>query len=99
MNCPTCQHPTSKVIDSRADILLVRRRRSCLACRQRWTTYEMDTNYIQKLQGKDSESEMEDIIGLLEAAVTLARRKNALPTGIHARLTHRTPEPEAIAHS
>lgn len=37
MNCPTCQHPDSRVIDSRGD----RRRRECLNCRHRWTTIEL----------------------------------------------------------
>src|SRR3989338_9460636 len=39
MNCPTC-HQETKVIDSRADERSVRRRRECIGCNSRFTTYE-----------------------------------------------------------
>src|SRR3989338_7691280 len=39
MNCPTC-HQETKVIDSRVDERSVRRRRECLGCNSRFTTYE-----------------------------------------------------------
>lgn len=40
MLCPHCHQP-SKVIDSRAASDGWRRRRECLACRERWTTLEV----------------------------------------------------------
>ena len=42
MRCPYCNHPESKVIDSRAsgEGLAIRRRRECLACERRFTTFE-----------------------------------------------------------
>ena len=42
MRCPKCQARDDKVIDSRAikDESVIRRRRECLACGQRFTTYE-----------------------------------------------------------
>jgi transcriptional repressor NrdR len=42
MKCPFCNHPESKVIDSRESKkgLSIRRRRECIACRRRFTTYE-----------------------------------------------------------
>jgi transcriptional repressor NrdR len=42
MKCPFCNHPESKVIDSRESKkgLSIRRRRECLSCRRRFTTYE-----------------------------------------------------------
>jgi len=42
MKCPFCNHPESKVIDSRESKkgLSIRRRRECLACKKRFTTYE-----------------------------------------------------------
>ena len=42
MRCPYCSHPESKVIDSRPaeEGASIRRRRECLACRKRFTTYE-----------------------------------------------------------
>ena len=42
MKCPFCNHPESKVIDSRESKkgLSIRRRRECISCRRRFTTYE-----------------------------------------------------------
>lgn len=42
MRCPHCGSPEDKVVDSRAsrDDRVIRRRRECLSCRRRFTTYE-----------------------------------------------------------
>ena len=42
MKCPFCGHPESKVVDSRPsyDGTSIRRRRECLECHKRFTTYE-----------------------------------------------------------
>jgi transcriptional repressor NrdR len=42
MRCPKCQARDDRVIDSRAikDETVIRRRRECLACEHRFTTYE-----------------------------------------------------------
>ena len=42
MNCPYCGFSESKVIDSRPteDGMSIRRRRECLKCQRRFTTYE-----------------------------------------------------------
>ncbi|MDP2924324.1 MAG: transcriptional regulator NrdR [Candidatus Omnitrophota bacterium] len=46
MKCPFCSHNEDKVIDSRetSDATAVRRRRECLECGKRFTTYE----YVEK---------------------------------------------------
>ena len=43
MKCPFCGDQESKVVDSRhsEDGLSIRRRRECLACQRRFTTYEV----------------------------------------------------------
>ena len=43
MKCPFCGDQESKVVDSRhsEDGLSIRRRRECIACQRRFTTYEM----------------------------------------------------------
>ena len=43
MRCPFCGDQESKVVDSRhsEDGLSIRRRRECLACQRRFTTYEI----------------------------------------------------------
>lgn len=42
MKCPACAHAETKVIDSRlnTDGTSIRRRRECLSCEKRFTTYE-----------------------------------------------------------
>jgi transcriptional repressor NrdR len=46
VKCPFCSHNEDKVIDSRetADATAIRRRRECLECGKRFTTYE----YVEK---------------------------------------------------
>jgi transcriptional repressor NrdR len=48
MRCPSCSSPENKVVDSRAarDGAAIRRRRECLACGARFTTYE----YVERTQ-------------------------------------------------
>lgn len=41
MKCPECGYEDSKVIDSRPAEKNIRRRRECLSCKCRFTTYEM----------------------------------------------------------
>ena len=42
MRCPICSHDDSKVIDSRpTESGTIRRRRECLSCKYRFTTYEV----------------------------------------------------------
>jgi transcriptional repressor NrdR len=40
MQCPACKKSDTKVLDSRDESLFVRRRRECLKCHFRFTTYE-----------------------------------------------------------
>jgi transcriptional repressor NrdR len=42
LKCPRCGHGDNRVVDSRAgrDGTMIRRRRECLSCRRRFTTYE-----------------------------------------------------------
>lgn len=54
MKCPFCGHHDNKVVDSRVskDASVIRRRRQCLDCGQRFTTYErveaLETYVIKK---------------------------------------------------
>ncbi|MGL1901601.1 MAG: transcriptional regulator NrdR [Fibrobacterales bacterium] len=40
MKCPFCKHEHDKVVDSRSSGDSIRRRRECLECGKRFTTYE-----------------------------------------------------------
>ena len=46
MRCPFCGDQDSKVVDSRRseDGLSIRRRRECMKCQRRFTTYEVVEN-------------------------------------------------------
>ena len=73
MKCPACGCPDSKVIDSRPieDGNSIRRRRECLACQKRFTTFEiLETVQIIVLK-KNGSKELFDrnklLSGLLKA--------------------------------
>lgn len=53
MHCPFCRHPDSRVSDSRTsdDGTVVRRRRQCPACGQRFSTTESATLLVAKRSG------------------------------------------------
>jgi transcriptional repressor NrdR len=55
MKCPRCHVDNDRVIDSRAaaDGAAIRRRRECLACRLRYTTYEQVEHTTIKVVKKD----------------------------------------------
>lgn len=54
MKCPFCHHEETKVIDSRAsEDFEIRRRRECLQCGRRFTTYEKIGDLTLKVIKKD----------------------------------------------
>ena len=62
MKCPFCGHPENKVIDSRIskDGKAVRRRRECLGCSKRFTTYEYVEDVLPMVVKKDGRREQFD---------------------------------------
>jgi transcriptional repressor NrdR len=56
MECPYCHHVESKVTDSRdTGTMSIRRRRECLKCNKRFTTYEyiqLTPIYVKKKDGR-----------------------------------------------
>ena len=73
MKCPFCDHPEDKVIDSREskEGNAVRRRRQCLSCEKRFTTYERIDEVPYMVVKKDGRREKFDrqkvLSGLLKA--------------------------------
>lgn len=73
MKCPSCGHLEDKVIDSRSakEGQAIRRRRECLACKRRFTTYEtVETTplLVIKKDGRREPFSREKILnGLLRA--------------------------------
>ena len=59
MKCPACQHPETKVVDSRVskEGAAIRRRRECLKCGYRFTTYERVEMHLPMVIKKDGRRE------------------------------------------
>jgi len=80
MNCPYCGHPDDKVVDSRTirDGTSIRRRRECLGCERRFTTYEYVeiTLYVSKEDGRREPFNRDK----LRRGVELALTKRPVPT-------------------
>ncbi len=55
MKCPYCRADNDRVIDSRAseEGFAIRRRRECVSCRRRYTTYERIEGAVIKVVKKD----------------------------------------------
>jgi transcriptional regulator NrdR len=62
MKCPFCGHAENKVIDSRIskDGKAIRRRRECLGCQRRFTTYEFVEDILPMVVKKDGRRESFD---------------------------------------
>lgn len=73
MKCPACYHADTKVVDSRvaSDGLSIRRRRECLKCGFRFSTYEeieiLDLTIVKRDGGKESYSREKMVKGLKKA--------------------------------
>jgi transcriptional repressor NrdR len=73
MKCPYCFHPKTKVIDKRntEDLASIRRRRECLECEKRFTTFErielLNISIIKKDGRRESFNRNKIIKGLLTA--------------------------------
>lgn len=84
MKCPYCEHLDNKVVDSRLnkDATITRRRRECLACSQRFTTYERLEVMLPALVKKDGRREQWDrhklIAGLEKACEKRSVSRNKL---------------------
>ncbi len=73
MNCPFCKSKDTKVLDSRLikNGSSTRRRRSCVSCKRRFTTYETIELTMPKIYKKDGRREdfsREKLYGGLEKA-------------------------------
>jgi transcriptional repressor NrdR len=80
MKCPFCHHPDTQVIDSRAsdEGAVIRRRRRCLDCDKRFTTYErveLAMPTLIKRGGVRAEYDRNK----LRASMLLALRKRPVP--------------------
>ena len=87
MRCPFCGHDDSKVIDSRPtdEGVAIRRRRECIKCAQRFTTYEKVESLPIIVIKKDKNRELFSREKLL-AGLTRACEKRPVETSTLDRL-------------
>jgi transcriptional repressor NrdR len=78
MKCPYCGEVDNKVVDSRMtkDGNTVRRRRECLGCRRRFTTYERVEQLPLVLVKKDGRRETFDRIKVLSGLKKACQKRN-----------------------
>ena len=87
MHCPYCNNSESKVIDSRDATDGVRRRRECIRCGLRFTTYErVQTSalMVAKRDNRREEYNREKLMSSIQKACV----KRPLPTGAIDKLVH-----------
>lgn len=77
MRCPFCSHPDSKVLDSRPteDGGVIRRRRECLGCASRFTTYEKVESSPFVVVKKDGRREAFNADKVLRGLITACEKR------------------------
>jgi transcriptional repressor NrdR len=71
MNCPYCEHTKSSVTNKRDSPDMIRRRRECLKCKKRFTTYEKVEKsdlYVIKKDGRREKFEVKKLGAGIERA-------------------------------
>lgn len=78
MKCPFCAFAESKVIDSRPaeEGASIRRRRECLSCQKRFTTYEVTEQLPLVVIKKDGSRESFDRVKLLNGMVRACEKRH-----------------------
>lgn len=88
MKCPFCAHPESKVVDSRPsdEGASIRRRRECLECHKRFTTYETIESLPLIVIKKDGSRQSFDRSKILSSMVKSCE-KRSVPLATLEQLT------------
>lgn len=94
MHCPFCSHSDTKVIDSRlaGEGRQVRRRRECLSCAERFTTYESPELVLPAITKRDYRREPFDEQKLRDGMLAALRKRPVAAEAIEAaieRILHR----------
>ena len=77
MKCPFCSSSESKVVDSRSsqDSRAIRRRRECLSCYERFTTYERIEEFQPMVVKKDGRRESFDRKKIVEGIIKACEKR------------------------
>lgn len=78
MQCPFCRTDEDRVVDSRTigDGNAIRRRRKCLACGKRFTTYERTEEPPRVVVKKDSSRESFSRVKILDGMIKACQKRN-----------------------
>ncbi len=102
MRCPFCGHSEDKVVDSRevSSGDSIRRRRECLACHRRFTTYETIETVPYRVVKKDERREKFDRDKLLTGLLKACEKRPVATSALNAiveeveSLLHNNPDRE-----
>ena len=95
MRCPACGHLEDRVVDSREaqEGQTTRRRRECLGCGRRFTTYERIEGVLPQVVKKDGRREPFDRAKIVEGVATACQKRpvsaeqvEALVSGVERQL-------------
>lgn len=92
MKCPNCGFPDSKVIDSRPveEGNSIRRRRECLSCNRRFTTFEVIESHQILVVKKNGEKELFDrskmLAGIMKAGQKRPVNAEEIATEVESEL-------------
>jgi transcriptional repressor NrdR len=77
MRCPYCGHLEERVVDSREaqEGQATRRRRECLGCSRRFTTYERIEEVLPQVVKKDGRREAFDRAKIVEGVATACQKR------------------------
>jgi transcriptional repressor NrdR len=90
MYCPFCSHEETKVIDSRlaAEGLQVRRRRECLRCSERFTTFESAELVMPRVVKSDATREPFDEAKLRSGMLRSLEKRPVSSEAVDAAVSH-----------
>ncbi len=90
MHCPFCQHDETKVIDSRlaGEGTQIRRRRECLSCGERFTTFEMAELLMPLLVKSDGRREPFDEQKMRGGIVKALEKRPVSQEAVEKAITH-----------
>lgn len=86
MHCPYCDHTDSRVLESRATGAgrSIRRRRECLSCKHRFTTYERIEFAPITVTKRNGQSETFDRSKILRGMIRACEKTSVLPSTLEA---------------
>lgn len=80
MKCPYCHHTETKVTDSRSsENNSIRRRRECIGCARRFTTYEVIEELPLMVVKRDGQKELFDRGKLLNGLIRSCNKRTVSP--------------------